>query len=262
MNYIVLDTETTNSLEEPLTYDIGWVVVNKGKDLNRSYVVKEIFESDELMSSDFYKDKIPAYKLDIKEGRRIVLPLIEIKRQLEKDCLYYEVEAIVAHNMRFDYNALQGTIRYLTKSKYRYFLPFGVELWDSLKMSREAFSENADYIGWCTKNGFIIKGKPRFTAEVLYKYLKKNDDFIESHTGLEDAQIEKDIFFECLKKNVKNRSLFEKRFIEVFNGRTVYYVECRPQVIGGKYLKEEDIPDGVYVVFNNGDFYKKELEIF
>ena len=28
MNVIVLDTETTNSLEEPIAYDIGWAVVN------------------------------------------------------------------------------------------------------------------------------------------------------------------------------------------------------------------------------------------
>ena len=39
------------------------------------------------------------------------------------------------------------------------------------------------------------------TAEVLYRYIKGNKDFIESHTGLEDVMIEKEIFVECLKRN-------------------------------------------------------------
>lgn len=29
MNFIVLDTETTNSIEEPLAYDIGWAIVTE-----------------------------------------------------------------------------------------------------------------------------------------------------------------------------------------------------------------------------------------
>ena len=44
-------------------------------------------------------------------------------------CEKYNVKAIMAHNMRFDYNATQTTQRYLTKSKYRWFLPYGIELW-------------------------------------------------------------------------------------------------------------------------------------
>ena len=45
MNFIVLDTETTNSLEEPLAYDIGWAVVTEEGEVlkTESYAVAEIF---------------------------------------------------------------------------------------------------------------------------------------------------------------------------------------------------------------------------
>ena len=41
--------------------------------------------------------------------------------------------------------------------------------------------------------------RPRFTAEVLWRYISKNNDFVESHTGLKDVEIEKEIFTKCLE---------------------------------------------------------------
>lgn len=43
--------------------------------------------------------------------------------------------------------------------------------------------------------------RPRLTAEILYRYLTNNVDFVESHTGLEDVMIEKEIFKACLAMN-------------------------------------------------------------
>ena len=41
----------------------------------------------------------------------------------------YNTNIVCAHNSRFDYNALNTTQRYLTKSKYRYYFPYGTEVW-------------------------------------------------------------------------------------------------------------------------------------
>ena len=57
MNVIVMDTETTNSLEDPICYDIGWAVVDKrGKVYDtKSFVNADIFLNEkELMKSLFY----------------------------------------------------------------------------------------------------------------------------------------------------------------------------------------------------------------
>ena len=48
-------------------------------------------------------------------------------------------------------------------------------------------------------------GRPRATAEILYKYISCDDDFIEEHTGLADVLIEKEIFAHCMKQHKKMR---------------------------------------------------------
>ena len=53
-------------------------------------------------------------------------------------------------------------------------------------------------------NGYLKKnGTPRATAEILYKYISGNNDFEESHTGLEDVLIEKEIFAKCMAQHKK-----------------------------------------------------------
>ena len=54
-------------------------------------------------------------------------------------------------------------------------------------------------------------GTPRATAEILYRYITQDVDFIEDHTGLEDVLIEKEIFVRCMKQHKKMRKgAFEK----------------------------------------------------
>ena len=68
-------------------------------------------------------------------------------------------------------------------------------------MSREVFGKDEEYIAFCEKNEYLTSyNKPRLTAEVLYRYLTSNLDFVESHTGLEDVEIETEIFLECIKR--------------------------------------------------------------
>ena len=128
----------------------------------------------------------------------------ELLLQLLEDIAEYGVKEIYAHNMRFDYCTLQNTQRWLTKSKYRYFFPKRVEICDTLKMARQVLKDSKMYRVWCEQNGYITKNNQcRFSAEVLYKYITGNDDFIESHTGLEDVMIEKDILAYCYSRHKK-----------------------------------------------------------
>ena len=43
----------------------------------------------------------------------------------------------------------------------------------------------------------------RYTAEVIYRFIIKDNNFSESHTGLEDVLIEKDILAYILKQHKK-----------------------------------------------------------
>jgi hypothetical protein len=73
---------------------------------------------------------------------------------------------------------------------------------DSLALAKKVFGADPQYIAFCKENGYMTNHatpRPRFTAEVLWRYISKNNDFIESHTGLKDVEIEKEIFTKCLE---------------------------------------------------------------
>ena len=199
--FIVIDTETTNSIDDPLCYDVGWAVVDIFGTVYEkySYVVADIFLDKELMSSAYFADKIPQYWEDIKNGSRELKSFFNIKK-LFADCVKRNfVTIILAHNARFDYRSLNLTSRFLTSSKFRYFFPFGLEIWDTLKMSRMVLKEIDDYGEFCYTNNYLTKRLcKRYTAEIIYRFITGNNDFEESHTGLEDVLIEKEIFVFCI----------------------------------------------------------------
>lgn len=206
--YITLDTETCNDLDNPIVYDVGLCVHNtSGKVFEtKSLVIYDVFcGMKDLMKSAYYSNKIPQYEKEIAEGSRKIVSYFTARKILKDLCDKYEVKGIIAHNARFDYRSLTTTQRYLTKSKYRFFLPYGVPIFDTLKMARQVMENKPMYHKFCFDNGYITKnGKSQFTAEVLYRWITRNTDFIESHTALEDVLIEKEIFAYCMRNKGKN----------------------------------------------------------
>ena len=209
--YIMLDTETTNSLDDPICYDVGFAVVDKEGAIyeTHSFVVAEVFLNEELMASAYFIEKVPQYWEDIKNGTRKLAKFNPIRKVLAETMKKYNTNIVIAHNARFDYRSTAKTQRYLTKSKYRYFLPYGTEIWDTLKMAREVLKNDVDYDNFCYDNNYVTKrGCKRFTAEILYRFFTGDNDFVESHTGLEDVTIEKVIFAECMARGAESGKLW------------------------------------------------------
>ena len=138
MNVLVIDTETANDIECPLVYDVGFAVIDEtGKVYaSYSYVNADIFCDSEIMSTAFFAEKIPQYWDDITNGYRTLKTFRSIEKIFRRVCRDWGITAIVAHNARFDYEALNNTKRYQTTSKYRYFFPYGIKVIDTLKMAR------------------------------------------------------------------------------------------------------------------------------
>lgn len=207
--YMVLDTETANSLDDPMMYDIGGAIVDKLGHVYESFsfVIYDVFCADRaLFDTAYYANKRALYEQQIASGERQIVGIYTARRHVRALCEKWNVKAIMAHNARFDYKSTNGTLRYLTKSKARYFLPYGVPLWDTLKMAQDTICKQVTYIRWCERNGYLQKnGKPRATAEILYRYITLNNEFTEQHTGLEDVLIEKEIFRRCMAQHKKMR---------------------------------------------------------
>jgi hypothetical protein len=207
--YLTIDTETANSLDDPLMYDIGGAIHDRFGNVEEtfSFIIYDIFCADRaLFDTAYYAEKRPMYEAQIAAGQRKIVSIYTARRHVAELCKKYNVKAIIAHNARFDYKSTNYTIRYITKSKTRYFLPYGVPVWDTLKMAQDTICKQATYIRWCERNGYVQKnGKVRATAEILYRYITLKEDFIEDHTGLEDVLIEKEIFAKCMAQHKKMR---------------------------------------------------------
>lgn len=201
--YMIFDTETTNSLEDPFVYDLGFAIIDKEGNIyeTRSFVNADIFLDKQLMSSAFFIDKIPIYWEDIQKGNRIMKRWYNIRKEVRESMMKWDIHDVIAHNARFDYRSTAYTQRFLTSSKYRYFFPYGTHIIDTLKMSRQVFKIDSYYQKWCIDNHYLTsRNEARYTAEILYRYLINNHNFEESHTALEDVMIEKEIFVECLRR--------------------------------------------------------------
>lgn len=221
---LVLDTETANTIQlesgldmsNTLFYDCGFGVYDThGRDygVKCSFVNSDIFvHEQELMESAYYAKKIPQYKEGIADSSRILANTYEIRKAMLEVMNHFDIHIVCAHNARFDYNSLNNTQRWTTKSKWRYFLPYGVEWWDSLKMARSVMGKMPTYIKWCEKNGYTTAtGKPRFTAEICYRFITKDLQFRESHTGLEDVEIEAEIMEYCHRQHkAMKKKLWER----------------------------------------------------
>lgn len=212
--FIVLDTETANSLDDPMVYDIGFAVVDEIGTVYEahSYAIADVFFNKELMTSAYYAEKIPQYWEEIERGEREIKTLKSVKKILTEVMRKHHTNIVCCHNASFDYRALQTTQRYNTKSKYRYFLPYGVEIWDTLKMSRMALGYSIKYKEFCEEHGYMTnhaKPRVRLTAEIIYRFLTNDTEFVEEHKGLADVMIEKEILKYCLAEGVFDGRLWE-----------------------------------------------------
>lgn len=220
---IMLDTETANTIQSEygldmsntLPYDFGFAVIDShGRVYEKfSFVNSDIYlHEQELMQSAYYAKKLPQYEADLLTGKRVMANTYQIRKAMCDKIAEYGCKFICAHNARFDYNACNNVQRWTTKSKYRWFFPYGLEWWDTLKMARDVLGAMPTYKRFCEENGYTTKtGKPRFTAEICYRFITKDNNFVESHTGLEDVEIETEILRYCHRQHKAMRKKLWER---------------------------------------------------
>lgn len=207
--HVILDVETAGGLGNPLTYDIGYLIADKKGRIyeERSYVIKEIWEKKDLMNSAYYSEKIPMYERDIKSGKRTVISFFEFRKELFELMRLYDVKVFSAYNLKFDMRALQNTASFLVGKKVKFLTrEFShVELLCIWCFACQVLYTQKSYHDWAMDNGYFSEaGNVQTNAEVGYKYITGNHDFIESHTGLEDAKIELVILSWSYRQNKKH----------------------------------------------------------
>lgn len=206
--YLILDVETANTIEEPLVYDVGFIIGDKqGKIYEKySFSVAEMFEHyQDLLSTAYYADKLPSYYQEEQDGTRNRCDLYTIRRLLVFLMNKYNIHEVYAYNVSFDRRALNTTERYFTKSKYRWFFPYGTQfhcIWNmacSTLFQQKTFRKLAEKYNWKTASGKNIATN----AETAYKYVTGNFTFIEEHKGIDDVIAEYHILLRILAQHKK-----------------------------------------------------------
>lgn len=205
--FLVIDTETCNTIEQPLPYDIGYAICDRKGEIvvEKSFIVAETFlNMKDTMKSAYFAEKISQYWEDIKNGTRIIKSIVNIRKEIHADMKEYNVKKVGAYNMGFDKKALNNVLRYTTKSFYRWFFPFGTEYFCIWNMACQTLLNTTSYIKFALANGLESdKGNILTSAESCYQFITNSVDFTESHTGLEDVKIEVEILAKCFATHKK-----------------------------------------------------------
>lgn len=204
--YLVLDTETAGDITAPMVYDLGFSIIDRKGNVfeSRSYTCKEVFCNGVAMTNAFYGSKVPNYIQDIANGTRELVTFGHAVSEMIRLSDIFGVKEICAYNLAFDLRALRHTENALYNSNE--FEAWANEhefncIWHT---ACQALYKKK-YARFCEENGFKSeKGNLKTSAEVGYRYLMNAPEFEESHTGLEDVQIEIQLMLKVLgtKKKV------------------------------------------------------------
>ncbi len=215
--YLVFDTEVCNcpkidgqlDVANGQVYDLGIQIVDKDGFVYDEYSIVNgdvFWGMPEAMKEAYFADKRPQYVADILAGNRKVLNTWQMYKLVRELCEEYDVKACIAHNARFDIKVLNATMRYQTKSRCRWFFPYGMQIWDTMKMANDTICKQKRYIQFCNENGYMTNHatpQVRKNAEIIWRYLMDDVTFEEEHTGLADVAIEAQIFAECVRQHKK-----------------------------------------------------------
>lgn len=246
------------AIAKPLVYDIGWTICNRKGEIRetKEFLVQETFFVPQVFNTAYYRDKRPQYMERFETGEIRSKPWNEIIKLLLKDLR--KTEFCAAYNAAFDFKkAIPFTERYIkaiystwyqkwedrqyktckdiavgnNNSKNEEYLnpifdlrneefPI-VDLWG---YACERLINNNRYKKFCLDNGIISPGGFYFksSAESVYKYFLKDNNFIEAHTALEDAKIETIILSKILAKGSVKPKIQAFPFRTL--GQTVDYV--------------------------------------
>lgn len=209
---MMLDVETAGGLKNKLVYDFGFAITDRQGNIyeERSFVIKEIFMQTALMLSAYYAEKLPQYHEGIKNGKYKLVSFKEARDEFLRLSEKYNIKTIGAYNSKFDMEALSNTFNYVLHGsieKKFFFLDRPqrhVKMLCVWSLACETIYKQKNFAIMAYKHGaYSEAGNYRTSAEVGYRYITGNWDFVEEHTGLEDVRIEIQIMARCFRQKKK-----------------------------------------------------------
>ena len=228
------------AITKPLIYDLGWKIVDRnGIVYNRmNFLISEIFSVPSVFDTAYYAEKRPIYLEKLRNGE-IVLTDWQTAMTAFIDDLAV-VDAVGAYNSMFDFKkAIPFTELYISQlyspnfhewlrwqSKSCEWLAEGGKatgqqtfeesvfrfrgkaypLFDLWGLSCQHILNCDEYKQMCVDNNWQTASGKYFktSAEMAYRFLSGKTDFDESHTAIDDCDIEAELFAEIVRRT-KNK---------------------------------------------------------
>lgn len=214
------------AIAKPLIYDIGWTICDRAGNIHekKQFLIAEIFAVPSIFNTAYYAEKRPLYLAMLERGETCIKPWNDVMEIFIKDMK--KVDAVGAFNSNFDYKrAIPYTELYIKKlyspdfyewRERQYKICVNIAngeklpenpnfepdifrfrgkvypLFDIWGLATTYLLNNATYKNKCLEYGLLTNSGTFFktSAESSYQYLCDKYDFVESHTALDDAEIE------------------------------------------------------------------------
>ena len=196
MAYMIIDTETT-SLDRPFCYDIGYnIITETGETLTRAhYVIEQVWHNLPLFESAYYKDKRPIYIQLMRQHKAIMTKYGYAMQAIKRDIEKYNVIAAYAYNSQFDDKVITFNCDW-----FKCLNPFdNIPIYDIWGYASQYITTTQQYKDYCEQHQFFTDtGNYKSSAEIVYRYITNDTEFIEAHMGLYDTDIEAKILLHCI----------------------------------------------------------------
>ena len=194
---MVFDTETTN-LEKPFCYNIGYVVMDtESREIRakRDFVVEQVWHNTMLFTTAYYADKRELYVNRMRARKVLMEKFGYITQQMCRDIADFEIAHAYAYNSGFDERVFAYNCDW-----FKCINPLDtVQVHDIRGQVHHKIAFDKIYQAYCDEHElFTESGNYSTTAEDVYRFLKKDDEFVEEHTALADSLIELEILLHCV----------------------------------------------------------------
>jgi len=232
------------AIAKPLVYDIGWTICDRAGVIHdrKQFLIAETFSVPAVFNTAYYAEKRPIYLEMLKKGETTIKPWNEVMEIFMADL--EKVDSVGAFNAMFDFKkAIPFTELYVNmlyspdyfkweeiqRNSCRriafekpsndknpdfdaeHFLFRGrlYDLFDLWGLATTYLLNNVTYKNNCLKYGMLTNSGVYFktSAETSYRYLCDKYDFMESHTALDDAEIESYILHKIAQKHAVSNGI-------------------------------------------------------
>ena len=204
--FIVLDVEGMSGL---MPYNVGYIIADRYEKIykERSFALPEniyinIVRSASLnqaveMTAGNVTDILQDFKNPFFKRKYRCVGNEELKKRLIRDIKKYNIKKVYAYNVAFDKASLKNLFG-------NDFEKLEVEFIDIIPIILRTKLLTKKYCQFCIDNDYVTeKGNIMTKAEVVYKYLFNDLNFVEEHTGLADVKIEYQILLKAFQTHKK-----------------------------------------------------------